>query len=305
MTEPGHHAALVGATASGKSAVALALARRDPTWELVSVDSMQVYRRMDIGTAKPTPAEQAEVPHHLIDLLEPWEDGTVAWFQRKARRVIEDIELRGKRALLVGGTGLYLQAVVDDLDIPGQYPEARAEIEADTDTAALHRRLTELDPLAASRMEPGNRRRIVRALEVTVGSGRPFSSYGPGLDARRDTPFRLVGLARTQEDLATRIEDRYAAQMAAGFLGEVAALRNDERGISRTAAQALGYKELLAHLDGELSLDDALDLAVRRTRQFARRQRAWFRRDPRIHWVDASAVTANNLLVDAVASAVG
>lgn len=305
MTELGRHAALVGATASGKSALALALARRDPSWELVSVDSMQVYRRMDIGTAKPTPAEQAEVPHHLIDLLEPWEDGTVAWFQREARRVIADIEARGKRALLVGGTGLYLQAVVDDLDIPGQYPEARAEIEADPDTAALHRRLGEIDPLAASRMEVGNRRRIVRALEVTVGSGRPFSSYGPGLDARRPTPFRLVGVARAPEDLTARIEARYRSQMAAGFLDEVAALRNDGRGISRTAAQALGYKELLAHLDGELTLDEALDLAVRRTRQFARRQRAWFRRDPRIHWVDVSEAADDNLLVDAAASAVG
>jgi tRNA dimethylallyltransferase len=305
MTEPGRHAALVGATASGKSAVALALARRDPTWELVSVDSMQVYRRMDIGTAKPTAAERAEVPHHLIDLLEPWEDGTVAWFQREARRVIADIEARGRRALLVGGTGLYLQAVVDDLDIPGQYPEARAAIEADLDTGALHRRLAELDPLAASRMEPSNRRRIVRALEVTVGSGRPFSSYGPGLDARPDTPVRLVGLAREPDDLAARIERRYSEQMAAGFLDEVAALRQDERGISRTAAQALGYKELLAHLDGELALDEALDLAVRRTRQFARRQRAWFRRDPRIHWVEASDGTDHNLLVDEVASAVG
>lgn len=305
MTEPGRHAALLGATASGKSAVALALARRDSAWELVSVDSMQVYRRMDIGTAKPTLAEQAEVPHHLIDLLEPWEDGTVAWFQGEARRVIADIEARGKRALLVGGTGLYLQAVVDDLDIPGQYPEARAEIEAEPDTEALHRRLAELDPLAASRMEPSNRRRIVRALEVTVGSGRPFSNYGPGLDVRPPTPFRLVGLARAQDDLATRIEVRYRAQMEAGFLDEVTALRRDERGISRTAAQALGYKELLAHLDGRLSLDEALDLAVRRTRQFARRQRAWFRRDPRIHWVDASASTDDNLLVDAVAAAVG
>lgn len=305
MTEPGRHVALVGATASGKSAVALALARRDPVWEIVSVDSMQVYRRMDIGTAKPTPAEQAEVPHHLIDLLEPWEDGTVAWFQREARRAIADIEARGQRALLVGGTGLYVQALVDDLEIPGQYPEARAEIEADPDTAALHRRLAELDPLAASRMEPGNRRRIVRALEVTVGSGRPFSSYGPGLDARPPTPFRLVGLARSQEDLAARIHDRYHAQMAAGFLDEVAALRADERGISRTARQALGYKELLAHLDGALTLEDALDLAVGRTRQFARRQRAWFRRDPRVTWVDADAETDDNLLVDALEHLVG
>ncbi len=303
MIEP-RHAALVGATASGKSALALALARRDPGWELVSVDSMQVYRGMDIGTAKPTSAEQAEVPHHLIDLLDPWEDGTVAWFQREAHAVLSDIDARGKRALLVGGTALYLQALVDGLDIPGQFPEARAEVEADDDTAALHRRLAELDPVAAGRMEPSNRRRVVRALEVTLGSGRPFSSYGPGLGAHADTPFRLVGLSRSPEALATRIEARYAAQLDAGFLTEVAALRDDPRGISRTARQALGYKELLAHLDGESSLEEALELAVRRTRRFARRQRAWFQRDPRITWLEPDAHDGNHL-VDALAAAVG
>ncbi len=301
--EPGRHAALVGATASGKSAVAMALARRDPSWELVSIDSMQVYRGMDIGTAKPTAADQAEVPHHLIDLLDPWEDGTVAWFQRRAQDAIAAIERRGRRALLVGGTGLYVQAIVDDLDIPGQYPDARAEVDDDPDTGALHRRLTELDPLAASRMEPGNRRRIVRALEVTVGSGRPFSSFGPGLDARPSTPFRLVGLARDGDELRHRIEARYATQMAAGFLDEVATLRAHPRGISRTAGQALGYRELLAHLDGQTTLDAAVELAVSRTRRFARRQRSWFGRDARIAWLDASV--DENLLVDALAAAVG
>lgn len=291
MTEPGRHAALVGATATGKSALALSLARHDPSWEIVSVDSMQVYRGMDIGTAKPTAAERAEVPHHLLDLLDPWEDGTVAWFQRAARAAIADIEGRGRRALLVGGTGLYLHAVVDDLEIPGRHPDVRAALEADPDTPALYARLRQLDPLAASRMEPGNRRRIVRALEVTVGSGRPFSSYGPGLDARPPTPFRLVGLAVEPEVLAARIEARYAEQLAAGFVDEVRRLRDHPEGISRTAAQALGYKELLGHLAGERSLDEAIDLAVRRTRQFARRQRAWFRRDDRITWLDASSTT--------------
>ncbi|MEQ1788050.1 MAG: tRNA (adenosine(37)-N6)-dimethylallyltransferase MiaA, partial [Acidimicrobiales bacterium] len=197
----GGHAVLVGATATGKSALALELARRDPRWELVSVDSMQVYRGMDIGTAKPTPAERAEVPHHLLDRLDPWEDGTVAWFQREALAAIADIEARGQRALLVGGTALYVQAVVDELDIPGRYPEVRAQLEADPDTDALHARLRGLDPVAAARMEPGNRRRVVRALEVTVGSGRPFSSYGPGLDAHPPTPFTLVGVRRDPEDL--------------------------------------------------------------------------------------------------------
>ena len=301
------HAVLVGATASGKSALALALARRDPSWELVSADSMQVYRGMDIGTAKPTAAERAEVPHHLIDLLDPWEDGTVAWYQREAQAVVADIEARGKRALLVGGTALYVQAVVDGLEIPGQFPDERAALEADGDTAALHRRLAELDPVAAGRMEPTNRRRVVRALEVTLGSGRPFSSYGPGLDAHGDTPFRLVGLQRSTEDLAARIEQRYQAQLDAGLLDEVRRLRGHPRGLSRTAAQALGYKELLAHLDGETTLEEAVDLAVRGTRRFARRQRAWFRRDPRIAWLEATPDEPGDAkhLVDALTTAVG
>jgi tRNA dimethylallyltransferase len=296
----GRHAALVGATASGKSALALALALQDPSWELVSADSMQVYHGMDIGTAKPTPAERAAVPHHLVDVLDPWEDGTVAWFQSAARSAVAEIEARGRRALLVGGTGLYVQAVVDDLDIPGQFPVARAEVESDPDTAALHRRLTDLDPVAAGRMEPGNRRRVVRALEVTLGSGRPFSSFGPGLGAHPPTGFTLVGLSRSAEDLAARIDARYAAQMAAGLLEEVRTLRAHPRGLSRTAAQALGYKELLAHLDGHLTVEEALDLARSRTRRFARRQRAWFRRDPRVTWLDG-ARPEGELLADLVA----
>lgn len=303
MTTAGRHAVLVGATATGKSALALALARRDPVWELVSVDSMQVYRGMDVGTAKPTTAEQAEVTHHLIDRLDPWEDGTVAWFQREALTAVADIEQRGRRALLVGGTGLYVQAVVDDLDIPGQYPVVRAELEDDPDTVGMLERLRALDPLAASRIGPGNRRRVVRALEVTLGSGRPFSSFGPGVAAHPATSFTLVGVARAGDDLRQRITDRYATQLAAGFVDEVRRLLDHPRGLSRTAGQALGYKELAAHLAGEMSLDDAVDLAVQRTVRFARRQRAWFGRDPRIEWLDGA--TDANLLVDALASAVG
>jgi tRNA dimethylallyltransferase len=283
---PAHrHAALVGTTASGKSALALAMARRDPTIELVSVDSMQVYRRMDIGTAKPTAAERAEVPHHLLDLAEPWEDFAVADFQAAFRAALAGIEARGHRALLVGGTGLYLRAVVDDLEIPGRFPEARAEVEAEGDTTVLHGRLRDLDPVAAGRMEPTNRRRVVRALEVTLGSGRPFSSYGPGLEAYPATRFRLVGVALPLATVDVRIAARYRQQLADGFLDEARALLADSRGVSRTAAQALGYRELFAHLAGECALDDALDLAVRRTRRFARRQRSWFARDPRISWL--------------------
>jgi tRNA dimethylallyltransferase len=297
----GPHAALVGATASGKSALALELARRDPAWELVSVDSMQVYRGMDIGTAKPSLAEQAEVPHHLLDRLDPWEDGTVAWYQREAMAVLADVAARGRRALLVGGTALYLQSVVDELEIPGRYPEVRAELEADADTRGLHARLESLDPTAAARMEPDNRRRVVRALEVTLGSGRPFSSYGPGLDAHPASPIRLVGLQRSPDDLRTRIAARYERQMVEGFLAEVRRLHQHPRGLSRTAAQALGYKELIEHLEERVPLAEAVDLARRRTVRFARRQRAWFRRDPRITWLEASPGQASEALVDPLA----
>ncbi len=294
---------LVGTTASGKSALALELARRDPTWELVSVDSMQVYRRMDIGTAKATAVERAEVPHHLLDLLEPWEAGTVAWFQRRAQAAIADIEDRGRRALLVGGTGLYLQAVVDDLEIPGQFADVRRILEDDPDTAALHRQLLDLDPVAAGRMDPGNRRRVLRALEVTLGSGRAFSSFGPGIDAHPPSAFTMVGLRRESAELRARIVERYRQQMTDGFLEEARALRADPRGVSRTAAQALGYRELGDHLDGSCSEEAALDLAIRRTGRFARRQWAWFRRDPRITWLDVAV--GGNPLVDDLAAVVG
>lgn len=300
----GRHGVLVGATASGKSSLALELARGDSIWEIVSVDSMQVYRGMDIGTAKPTTEERARVPHHMVDVVDPWEETSVAWFQRTARAAIADIEARGRRALLVGGTALYVQAVVDDLEIPGRYPEVRVELEGEADTAALHERLVTLDPSAASRIEPANRRRVVRALEVTLGSGRAFSDYGPGVGAHPPTAFALVGLRRDPEVLVQRIARRYRQQVEAGLLDEVIGLRKHPRGLSRTAAQALAYKELMSYLDGEVALEEALELAERRTRRFARRQRAWFGRDPRITWIDASA-GSENLLVDALATHLG
>lgn len=285
--------AIVGVTASGKSAAALDLARRRGDVELVSVDSMQVYRGMDVGTAKPTRAERDEVPHHVLDLVEPWEPFDLAGFQQAVADALAGIAARGRRAVLVGGTGLYLRAVVDALDLPGRFPEVAAALDRDPDTAALHRRLADLDPAAAAKMEPTNRRRVLRALEVTLGSGRPFSSYGPGLDAHPAGPVAIVGLHRERAEVAARIERRYRRQLADGFLDEV---RRLHRGLplSRTAAQALGYRELLAHLDaldrGEAhpSLDEALDLAITRTRQFAVRQERWFRRDPRIRWIDAA-----------------
>jgi tRNA dimethylallyltransferase len=289
--------ALVGTTASGKSALALGIARALPDVELVSVDSMQVYRGMDIGTAKPSPAEQAEVRHHLIDVADPDEEYAVARFADDVRSVRADLAARGKRALFVGGTGLYLRAVVDQLDVPGRYPEVRARLDAEPDTGALHRRLATLDPVAAERMEPTNRRRIVRALEVTEGSGRPFSSFGPGLTAYPPTAVRLLGVRLPRPVVDARIAERYRAQLAAGFLDEIRALAARPAGLSRTAAQALGYKELLAHVAGEVALDDALDDAITRTRRFARRQERWFRRDPRITWFEPPAGDPDPLLV--------
>ena len=280
------HVALVGPTASGKSALALAVARRRPDVEIVSVDSMQVYRGMDVGTAKPTVAERAEVAHHLLDLVDPHDDYTVARFQRDCLAVMADIEARGGRALLVGGTGLYLRAVVDDLEIPGRFPDARREVEAEPDTDALFMRLHLLDPAAAARIEPTNRRRLVRALEVTIGSGRPFSTYGPGLDAYPPAPFRVVALDLGRPVLDARIAARYAVQLELGFVAEVEGLLARPEGLSRTARQALGYAEILDHLEHATPLDEAMATAVRRTRRFARRQQRWFGRDPRIEWVE-------------------
>ena len=294
----GRHLALVGPTASGKSSLALALARSRSDIELVTVDSMQVYRGMNIGTAKPSAAEQSEIFHHLLDVCDPDDDYTVARFQRDCFAVLADIEERGKRAVLVGGTGLYLQAITDDLEIPARFPEVRAELELEPDTAVLFARLEGLDPLAASRMEPTNRRRVVRALEVTVGSGRPFSSFGPGLEEYPPAPFPVLGLAMERVVLDQRIAQRYEQQMADGFLAEVQTLVDLPAGLGRTARQALGYAELLDHIENGTPLDDALVTAVTRTRRFARRQQRWFGRDPRINWIETDGEVSANALAE-------
>ncbi|MHB8465352.1 MAG: tRNA (adenosine(37)-N6)-dimethylallyltransferase MiaA [Acidimicrobiales bacterium] len=273
------HLALVGPTAVGKSSLAMALARSRDGVELVSVDSMQVYRGMDIGTAKPTPAERAEVPHHLIDLADPSERFTVTRFARLAADAVDAIEARGRTAILVGGTGLYLQAVLGDVDPPGEWPDVRAAL-ATEGTEALIRRLRQLDPVALRRIEPGNRRRLLRALEVTIGSGRPFSSFGPGVDAYpTNARFALVGVWLPRRVLARRIEQRVADMMAAGLLDEVRCLT-----LGPTARQALGYKELLDHVETGAELTSCVERTITRTRELGRRQRAWFRRDPRIRW---------------------
>jgi tRNA dimethylallyltransferase len=261
------------------------VARRADGIHLVSVDSMQVYRRMDIGTAKPSAAEQAEVPHHCLDLVEPDHDFTVAQFKAAHASALGEIGQSGGIPLLVGGTGLYHRVVVDDFDLPGEWPELRAEFEGVDDTRALYERLVTHDPAAAAKVEPANRRRIVRALEVTVGSGRPFSSFGPGVDAYRDSPVVQIGLRQPRPVLTERIAERVHRMIERGLVEEVRAIAAGP-GFSRTSAQALGYKEILDHLHGRIGQDEAVQMIITRTRQFAVRQDRWFRRDPRVRWID-------------------
>ncbi len=277
---------IIGPTASGKSALAVELATRFGDTEIVSADAMAVYRGMDIGTAKPDPAERRGITHHLIDVVDPGQEYTVARFQSDVTRAVAAIAERGATPIVVGGTGLYVRAVVDEFTVPPRYPEIRAELEADPDTAGMYHRLRLADPVAATKILATNRRRIIRALEVCQGSGQPFSSFGPGVDHYGPTRFRLAGLEIDRELMDARIDRRYDDQLADGFLQEVRNLLGN--GLSTTAAQALGYRELAAHLRGECSLEEALEEAKRRTRRFARRQQRWFRRDPRIHWFGAT-----------------
>lgn len=276
---------VLGPTASGKSDVAMAAARAVADTEIVAVDAMQVYRGMDIGTAKPTPADRAAVVHHGLDLAEPADSFSVADYRAAYDSFRPTID---GHPLLVAGTGLYLTAVLDRLDVPGRWPDVRAALDAElddgTDLDLLHTRLAELDPAAARRIERGNERRIVRALEVTIGSGRPFSSFGPGVAAFPATDAVLIGVRWPRAVLAARVATRVEQMIAAGLLMEVEALAR--RSLSPTARQALGYKELLDHLAGAVSLEQSVATIVARTRRFAVRQERWFRRDGRIRWFD-------------------
>tara|TARA_B100000902_G_scaffold18731_2_gene22424 strand:+ start:2155 stop:3084 length:930 start_codon:yes stop_codon:yes gene_type:complete len=278
--------ALVGTTASGKSTVAMELAKNVRDVEIISVDSMQIYRGMDIGTAKPTKEELELVPHHMIDLIDPDKEYGVSEYQKEAQEVLTDIKKRNSIPILVGGTGLYLRTIIDGLTIPGQYPETRKEIETELETKKLYEKLSQLDPVAASRIEENNRRRILRALEVTVGSGKKFSSYGPGLAKYPKTEFRIFGLKWDRDNIDQRIIARYEWQMSNGFLDEVKQLFNSSIEISRTASQALGYSQFFEHLRGELSFEEAFEKAIADTKKFARKQERWFRRDPRIFWIE-------------------
>jgi tRNA dimethylallyltransferase len=288
------HLALVGPTASGKSELAVEVARALGDVEIVSVDSMQVYRGFDVGTAKPSPAIRAEIAHHLVDVADPAEEWSVARFQAAARAAVAGVEARGHRALLVGGTGLYVRAVLDPLDFPPEDRALRATLEQRGATpdgqAALYAELTARDAATAARIEPANVRRTARALEVLELTGRPFSSFGAGLDRFGDAvfPVRLAGVWLPRACVAERIDRRIDLMFAEGMVEEVDRLAAAGPW-SRTAAQAIGYHEILAARRGGLaSLDAARDAIAARTRSFARRQRMWFRRDPRITWYATS-----------------
>jgi tRNA dimethylallyltransferase len=285
--------AVVGPTATGKSGLAVALART-LGGEVINADSMQVYRGMDIGTAKLSLAERHGVPHHLLDVWDIRQPANVADYQRLARAAIADVTARGKVPILAGGSGLYVRAALEDLTFPGTDPDVRARLAGELDrdgAAALHTRLAGLDPAAAAAILPGNGRRIVRALEVIELTGRPFTAtlpdYGAGPPA--GLPAVQLGLRLPRGELDRRITIRVDQMWAAGFEAEVRHL--DQAGLraGRTASRALGYQQLLRHLAGEWTLDQARDETVRATRRFARRQESWFRRDPRITWLDADA----------------
>ena len=278
--------AVVGATAAGKTGLSLDLAEA-LGGEVVNTDAMQLYRGMDVGTAKLPPHERRGIPHHLLDTLEVTEPATVAEFQGQARAVITELRGRGVTPVLVGGSALYTRAVLDEFEFPGTDPAVRARLEtelAEVGSAAMHARLAEVDPESAARILVENGRRVVRALEVVEITGRPFSATLPRLEYV-DPRTVQVGVDIDRPTLDARIEQRVEEMFVAGFVAEVERLLARGLAQGRTASRAIGYPEVAAHLAGDLSLDEARERTVVATRRFARRQDAWFRKDPRIHWV--------------------
>jgi tRNA dimethylallyltransferase len=277
--------ALVGPTASGKTDAGIVVASRLGA-EIASVDSMLVYRGMDVGTAKPTREQQRALPHHLLDLAEPSERFTVARYQQAAR----DVLTRVPDPLLVGGSGLYFRAVVDRLRFPPEDPAVRASLEAEADALGadeLYARLSAADPVAAARIDPANVRRTIRALEVSTITGAPFSDFAAAWEVYDPSAVRVAGIRLVAATLDMRVRARVARMLEAGWIDEVRDLMERGFGAWLTASQAIGYAELAEHLDGRLALEEAMDRTVKRTKELARRQMAWFRRDPRVRWFDA------------------
>lgn len=278
--------AIVGPTAAGKSDLGVALARR-LGGEIVNADSMQLYRGMDVGTAKLAPDERGGVPHHLLDVWDVTADANVAEYQRLARAAVDDVLARGGTALLVGGSGLYIRAVLDRLEFPGTDPELRASLEAElavSGAPALHARLADLDPLAAAEILPSNGRRVVRALEVVLLTGQPFAARLPEPGSVYPGSVQL-GVDVPRPVLDARIERRAEVMWRRGLVDEVARLERVGLREGRTASRALGYAQVLRQLAGELTEQQARDETIRATRRFARRQDSWFRRDERVVWL--------------------
>jgi tRNA dimethylallyltransferase len=287
--EGGEVVAIVGPTATGKSDLGIAVAEAVGA-EVVNADAMQLYRGMDIGTAKVPPAARRGVPHHQIDVLDVTDDASVAAYQRAARGDLARIHRRGARPLLVGGSGLYVSAVLDDLDFPGTEPDLRAELLAraqEEGVASLHRELASLDPPAAAAIDPANTRRIVRALEVVRLTGRPFTARLPlGAGA---VPAVRIGLQADRSVLDERVAARAKAMFEAGLVEETRTLLDEHGRFSRTASRAVGYAQALDVLAGRLSEGEAVESTILATRRLVRRQEKWFLRDPGIVWLDATA----------------
>ncbi|HEY4020972.1 MAG TPA: tRNA (adenosine(37)-N6)-dimethylallyltransferase MiaA [Pseudonocardiaceae bacterium] len=281
--------AVVGPTATGKSDVGVWLARK-LGGEVINADAMQLYRGMDIGTAKLTRAQREGVPHHQLDVLDVTDAASVAAYQRHARHTVEELLAAGKTPVIVGGSGLYVQALLDDLEFPGTDPAIRARFEAELAAAGgptLHARLAQLDPTAAAAILPGNERRIVRALEVIELTGRPFSATMPKPGPPRYDTL-LIGLDRDVAELDERVDRRVELMFAAGLVDEVRALLDVGLRAGRTASRALGYQQVITALDTDADFTVAATETAKATRRFVRRQRAWFRRDKRINWLDAA-----------------
>ncbi|AJE03498.1 tRNA (adenosine(37)-N6)-dimethylallyltransferase MiaA [Geobacter pickeringii] len=282
-----------GPTASGKSDLAVRLAERFGG-EVINADSMQVYRRMDIGTAKPSAELRARVPHHLLDVVEPDEPFSAADFRSHASRLIADIQTRGKRAILVGGTGLYIKALTRGLvESPGGDESLRRELEEQAEregVSALHRRLAEVDPAAAARLHPNDRVRIVRALEVFLLTGRTLTSWHEG-HGFSEQPYRCLHLGIEVERalLVRRVEERVDRMIEEGLVAEMEGLLVAGYAPSLKAMSSIGYKEICAYLAGACTLDEAIGLIKRNTRQYAKRQLTWFRKDAEINWVEYPA----------------
>jgi tRNA dimethylallyltransferase len=278
---------IAGATATGKSALSIALAESIDA-EVINADSMQVYRGMDIGTAKITVDERRGIRHHMLDALDVNQDATVAWYQSEARAAIDEIHSRGKNVVMVGGTGLYIKAVIDELNFPDTDPMVRHTLNKEAEELgidAMFERLEKLDPAAALAIDRANLRRIIRALEVIEITGEPFTANLPRQESVRYPHAQQFGLVMNREDLSERIDVRVNAMFEQGLVAEVERLIEAGLLQGRTAQRALGYSQVVAYLQNELSLDAAIEETKRATRQYARRQETWFSRDSRIKWI--------------------